>query len=109
MKKLRGEDKAGLYFTVIFHLVVIIVLLVVQIGYALRKENSFVLDFSKQEEIERQQREEVFKPFREVRDLTTGDGLGLPICKQMAMKMNGDLEIDPAFTKGVRFVLHLTD
>lgn len=59
--------------------------------------------------IPEEQREEVFKPFREVRDLTKGDGLGLPICKQMAMKMNGDLDIDPAFTKGVRFVLHLTD
>ena len=59
--------------------------------------------------IPEEEREEVFKPFREVRDLTTGDGLGLPICKQMAMKMNGDLEIDPAFTKGVRFVLHLED
>lgn len=59
--------------------------------------------------IPEEQREEVFKPFREVRDLTKGDGLGLPICKQMAMKMNGDLGIDPAFTKGVRFVLHLTD
>jgi signal transduction histidine kinase len=54
-------------------------------------------------------REEIFKPFREVRDLTKGDGLGLPTCEQMAMKMNGDLEIDPAFTKGVRFVLHLQD
>lgn len=59
--------------------------------------------------IPEEQREEVFKPFREVRDLTKGDGLGLPICKQMAMKMNGDLDIDPTFTKGVRFVLHLTD
>ena len=59
--------------------------------------------------IPEEQREEVFKPFREVRDLTQGDGLGLPICKQMAMKMNGDLDIDLAFTKGVRFVLHLTD
>ena len=59
--------------------------------------------------IPEEQREEIFKPFREVRDLTKGDGLGLPTCKQMAMKMNGDLEIDPAFTKGVRFVLHLQD
>ena len=59
--------------------------------------------------IPEEQREEVFKPFREIRDLTQGDGLGLPICKQMAMKMNGDLDIDPAFTKSVRFVLHLTD
>lgn len=53
------------------------------------------------------QRDEVFKPFREIRDLTTGDGLGLPICKQMALKMNGDLDIDTAFTRGTRFVLNL--
>ena len=52
-------------------------------------------------------RENVFKPFREIRDLTQGDGLGLPICKQMALKMNGDLEIDPQYTKGVRFILNL--
>ena len=51
--------------------------------------------------------EELFKPFREVRDLTNGDGLGLHICKQMALKMKGDLEIDPQFTKGTRFVLDL--
>ena len=59
--------------------------------------------------IPEEQREEVFRAFREVRDLTQGDGLGLPICKRMALNMNGDLDIDPAFTKGVRFVLHLTD
>ena len=53
--------------------------------------------------------EEVFKAFREVHDLTAGDGLGLPICKCMALNMNGELDIDPTFTKGVRFVLHLTD
>ena len=52
-------------------------------------------------------REEVFKAFRGVRDLTTGDGLGLPICKQMALKMKGDLTIDPAYTKGTRFILEL--
>lgn len=51
--------------------------------------------------------ENVFKPFLEVRDLTTGDGLGLPICRQMAMKMKGDLTVDTAYTKGARFVLDL--
>lgn len=51
--------------------------------------------------------EDIFKPFLEIRDLTKGDGLGLPICKQMALRMNGDLEIDPSFTKGTRFVLNL--
>ena len=59
------------------------------------------------EPIAEEQREEVFKPFREVRDLTKGDGLGLPICRQMALKMKGDLDIDPQFTKGTRFVLDL--
>jgi signal transduction histidine kinase len=59
------------------------------------------------EGIPEEKREEIFKPFREIRDLTTGDGLGLPICKQMAINMNGDLDIDPEFTKGTRFVLNL--
>jgi len=52
-------------------------------------------------------REDIFKPFREIHDLTTGDGLGLPTCKQMALKMNGDLEIDQQYTKGTRFLLDL--
>ena len=57
--------------------------------------------------IPEEKREDVFKPFLEVKDLTTGDGLGLPICRQMAVKMNGDLGVDPEFTKGTRFVLSL--
>ncbi len=57
--------------------------------------------------IPEEKQEEVFKPFTEVRDLTTGDGLGLPICKQMALRMGGDLSIDTTFTKGTRFVLEL--
>lgn len=44
----------------IFHLAVIIILLVCQIGFSLRGENTFVLDFTKQEELERQQEEERF-------------------------------------------------
>ncbi len=41
----------------IFHLTVIIVLLLYQIGDTIRREESFVLDFSKQEEIERREKE----------------------------------------------------
>ena len=51
--------------------------------------------------------EDVFKPFLEIKDLCAGDGLGLPICKVMAKKMNGDLEVDPKYTKGTRFVITL--
>lgn len=58
---INKDDKAGLYLTIIFHLVVIIVLLAYQIDSTLKKEESFVLDFSKQEEIERREKEELFK------------------------------------------------
>ena len=57
--------------------------------------------------IPEEKREDVFKAFLDIKDLSEGDGLGLPICKQMAQKMNGDLTIDGSFTKGVRFVLDL--
>jgi len=60
-RRVDKEDKAGLYITVIFHLAVIIVLLIAQIGTALQKENSFVLDFTKQEELEKTRKEEAFK------------------------------------------------
>ena len=57
--------------------------------------------------IPEEKREDVFKAFLEIHDLTQGDGLGLPICYQMAQRMNGDLHIDPQFTRGTRFVLDL--
>ncbi len=60
-RKLSSEDRAGLYVTVIFHLLAIIVLLVMQIGTLYRGETSFVLDFSKQEELEKIKQEEEFK------------------------------------------------
>ena len=61
MSRFNKEDKAGLYITVIFHLAVLIVLLATQLGFSIAKENSFVLDFTKQEEAEKTQKEEVFK------------------------------------------------
>ena len=61
MQEKIKDNKAGLYITVIFHLTVIIVLLLYQIDSTVRREESFVLDFSKQEEIEKRQKEELFK------------------------------------------------
>ena len=57
--------------------------------------------------IPEEKRDDVFKPFIEIHDLTKGDGLGLPTCKQMALKMGGDLNIDAEYTRGTRFVLEL--
>ena len=56
--KLTPDQKAGILITAIVHLAVIIVLLVCQIGYAVQRENTFVLDFTKQEEQERVEEQE---------------------------------------------------
>lgn len=68
MRRLSQEDKAGIYTTVIVHLVVLIILLIAGLDWTIRRENSFVLDFSAleekerlQEEIERLQEEAAFK------------------------------------------------
>ena len=57
--------------------------------------------------IPEEQRGNLFKPFGEIKDLTQGDGLGLPICSLMAIRMNGNLTLDENYTKGARFVLEL--
>ena len=58
---MKREDRAGLELTIIVHLVALIVLLVFSIGAQLRKETSFVLDFSGQERQEQLQKEEELK------------------------------------------------
>ena len=56
--RLTPDQKAGLYITAIVHLAVIIVLLLCQIGYSVQRENTFVLDFTKQEEKEEEVKKE---------------------------------------------------
>lgn len=51
--KLTPDQRAGLYITVSIHLAVIIVLLAARISLEVQRENSFVLDFTAQEEVER--------------------------------------------------------
>lgn len=60
-KKISEEKKAGLYTTLAFHLVALIVILLVTISKMADRESSFVLDFTKQEELEARQKEEAFK------------------------------------------------
>ena len=47
MPRLSGEDKAGLYITVIIHLTVIVVLLLSSVSAQIRRGESFVIDFSR--------------------------------------------------------------
>ena len=61
MKRLSPETLAGIYITAIVHVAVIIILLLVQIGAQWKKENSFVLDFTKMEEQEKEEQEKMFR------------------------------------------------
>ena len=45
-------------------------------------------------------RERLFKPFAKIRDLTQGNGLGLPTCSLIAYKLNGTLTLDTDYKKG---------
>ena len=56
--KLTPDQKAGILITAIVHLAVIVVLLLFGIGYSTQRENTFVLDFTKQEEKEKEEAHE---------------------------------------------------
>lgn len=57
--------------------------------------------------IDPENRSSIFKPFATVRDLTLGDGLGLPICSLITTKMNGTIRIDENYSGGARFIVEL--
>jgi len=60
-KESRKASRVGLYSTISFHLIVLIVLLVISISRLSRSETSFVLDFTKQEQKELIEKEEELK------------------------------------------------
>lgn len=70
----RRDNNAGLYLTIAVHLIVLIVLLSTRIGFEIREENAFVLDFTKEEELEKQEKEEQFKQeiSKELDDIIAG-------------------------------------
>lgn len=55
--------------------------------------------------IPQEKQDNLFKPFSEVKDLTLGSGLGLPICSLIAAKMNGSISLEKTYKKGARFIL----
>ena len=52
-------------------------------------------------------RENIFKFFTKVDDLSEGLGLGLPLAKRHAEMLNGDLKLDADYHEGCRFILEL--
>ena len=81
MKRLNKEDRAGLYITVIVHLTVLIILMASQLTLTLRKEESFLLDFTRQETIERLEKELAFKEevSRRLDEIIASQGGSVPI------------------------------
>ncbi len=45
----KRDNNAGIYLTVAFHLLLLIIFLGTRIDFMLREETSFILDFSKEE------------------------------------------------------------
>ena len=68
------EKKVGFYSTIIFHLVVLIIFLLTAIHGVVSEETSFVMDFSKLEEIEKLEKEVALKEkaSKELEDLLSG-------------------------------------
>ena len=52
-------------------------------------------------------RERVFNQFTKLNDFNEGLGMGLYLCRQLALRLRGTLEIDPQYTSGTRMVLTL--
>ena len=59
--KINKDDKAGLYLTIIVHLVILIILLSYSIARQVIPDNSFVIDFSREEQQERLLKEQQIK------------------------------------------------
>ena len=57
----KKKNRVGLYSTLIFHLSLIIILLIASIGGVMSRENTFVLDFTKQEQLEKEKEVEQMK------------------------------------------------
>ena len=68
MALISDENRAGLYITVIVHLSVIIILLLTGVSSVLGGENSFVIDFSREEAMEKKAAEAARKAEEEAFD-----------------------------------------
>lgn len=50
------------------------------------------------------QQNKIFERFEKLNEFVQGTGLGLSICQIIAERLSGSIFIDPAYTKGARFV-----
>ena len=96
MRQIHQEDKIGLSVTIIFHLMVVIILLLSKISQNITKESSFVVDFEKQEELEKQKEEEEFKDMisKKLEELLNNDAYDLPPIRNLTSNLGNQLKDD---------------
>jgi len=51
-----------------------------------------------------EKQESIFNRFEKIDEFKQGTGLGLPICRVIADRLNGTLTLDTAYTRGARFI-----
>lgn len=61
MSNFKRDNNAGLYLTISFHLIVLIIFLLYSINYVVQTETSFVLDFTRAEELAEEIRKQEFQ------------------------------------------------
>jgi len=80
----KKSNRFGLYLTIIFHLVIIIILLTYSIHSVVRKDSSFLIDFSEQEKEEAIQKQETEKLKEEKMKESVADELNKLLGKSSA-------------------------
>jgi signal transduction histidine kinase len=57
--------------------------------------------------IKEEDRERIFETFSKVDDFKEGIGLGLPICRRLITSLGGEVQLDPTYSQGCRFIISL--
>ena len=57
--------------------------------------------------IKEEDRERIFETFSKIDDFKEGLGLGLPICRRLITSLGGEVQLDPTYSQGCRFIISL--
>jgi len=90
----KKSNRFGLYLTIIFHLVVIIILLTYSIHSIVQKDSSFLIDFSEQEKEEAIQKQETEKLKEEKMKESVADELNKLLGKSASVPRNAIVNAD---------------